>query len=235
MLTTYDHPPMYGNQISTVDTLRTSNHADLTLLELFCGSAEVSRAFTFHGFTCFKVDKRKRAGKCVPDLCCDLLKLNTALFPFKSTSIIWASVPCDAFSNAAGNYYRDGTGYKESTKYFQKLLIKTLSIIEVMKPTWYFIENPRASLRYNKAMIDFLCRTSGTIKQCTLGSYNFPTTKPTDIFTNYSALKLLPMLPYGRGAKNVTGSFNNLTKCQRQATPFLLADSIAEQIKTTLV
>jgi hypothetical protein len=203
---------------------------NLNLIELFCGSAEVSRAFADHGFSTFKVDKRKRAGVCVPDLQIDICKLCLDHLPYKSTGVVWASVPCNAYSNAAGNYYRDGTGYKESTMYFQKVLRKTLSLIEEIKPTWYFIENPRASLRYNKLMIDFLSKTSGTIKTCTLSSYGFPTTKPTDLFTNYGALKLLPQDAFGRGAKVTGTNFNNLTVVQRQATPYNLPHSICAQL-----
>jgi hypothetical protein len=207
------------------------------IIELFCGAGEVSRAFKQYGFESFTIDKRKRKGKCVPDLCTDILKIDSAVFPFSRPGVIWCAVPCDAFSNAAGNYYRDGNGYKESTKYFNSLLRKSLNLIEEKinemesnRLLLYFIENPRASLRYNKLMIDFLARTSGTIKTCTLGSYGFPTTKPTDIFTNYATLKLKPMLPYGRGAKCLNQSFNNLTKAQRQATPFELAENIAKQL-----
>lgn len=207
------------------------------IIELFCGAAEVTRAFKELGFASFTVDKRNRKGKCVPDLCADILKINAAVFPFQSPGVIWAAVPCDAYSNAAGNYYRDGTGYKESTKYFNSMLRKTLNLIEEMlakqesnRHLIYFIENPRASLRYNKLMIDFLARTSGTVKECTLGSYGFPTTKPTDIFTNYAALTLKEKLPYGRGAKCAGQSFNNLTKAQRQSTPFELGLDIAYQL-----
>jgi hypothetical protein len=206
---------------------------NLTCVELFCGAAEVSRAFADHGFSTFKVDKRKRAGVCVPDLQIDICKMYPNHLPLKNIGVLWASVPCNAYSNAAGNYYRDGTGYKESTMYFQKLLRKTLSLIEEIKPTWYFIENPRASLRYNKMMIDFLSRTSGTIKSCTLSSYGFPTTKPTDLFTNYAGLKLLPMDPFGRGAKVTDTKFNNLTVVQRQATPYNLPSSICAQLLNT--
>lgn len=204
--------------------------SELSLIELQCGKGEVSRAFATFGFSTFKIDLRNRKGSCEPDLQSDILNLLPNTLPIKYSAVIWASPPCDAFSNAAGNYYRDGTGYKESSKYFQKVLQKTLDFIEAFPHTFYFIENPRGSLRYNKLMIDFLARTSGTIKPCCLGSYGFPTIKPTDIFTNYTALKLLPMLPYGRGAKNVSRSFNNLTKAQRQATPFNLAAHIADQL-----
>lgn len=199
------------------------------MIELFSGCGNISRAFRDIGFTTFSVDIRKRSGVCMPDLKADVLKLSSQDFPIKQPAVIYAAVPCNAFSNAAGNYYRDGTGYKESTKYFQKLLRKTIALIEEMRPTLYFIENPKASLRYNKLMIDFLARTSGTIKQCTLGSYGFVTTKPTDIFTNCAALSLRPMMAYGRGAKCSGISFNNLTTVQRQATPYELGFELAQQ------
>lgn len=210
------------------------NESNKTMIELFCGMAEVSKAFKTYNFETFTVDRRNRKGKCVPDLCCDIKKMRLKDLPFKYPGILWAAVPCDAYSNAAGNFYRDGTGYKESTKYFNSLLRKTIQIIEEIQPAVYFIENPRGSLRYNKLMIDFLARHSGTIKECTLGSYGFPTTKPTDIFTNYSALKLKEKLPYGRGAKCASISFNNLTKAQRQSTPYELGLDIAAQINSTI-
>lgn len=220
--------------------LSNENSFNFKLVEFFCGAAEVSKAFKTFGFETFTIDRRNRKGKCVPDLCADILKIYATDIPIKQPGIIWAAVPCDAFSNAAGNYYRDGTGYKESTKYFNSLLRKTIRLIEEMSPAIYFIENPRGSLRYNKLMIDFLARTGGTIKECTLGSYGFPTTKPTDIFTNYTDLKLKKKLQYGRGAKcttilgnDINRSFNNLTKSQRQCTPFELGIDIARQLCET--
>lgn len=205
------------------------------MLELFCGSASISKAFSIQGFDTCTVDIRKRKGKCEPDIQADILQICAADLPRSFYDVIYAAVPCNAFSNAAGNYYRDGTGYKESTKYFNSVLRKTLKLIEEFSPTIYFIENPRASLRYNKLMIDFLARTSGTIKECTLGSYGFPTTKPTDIFTNCSALTLRQKMKFGRGAKVTGTNFNNLTTVQRQATPFELGAELAAQSMPVLI
>jgi hypothetical protein len=229
MIETYNTTAFQPVQISNVGSFTDKKQHDLLMVELFCGSGNITRSFKDAGFHTFGIDNRKRLNVCEPDLKTDILKVDIDILREAYPDIIYAGVPCNAFSNAAGNYYRDGTGYKESTKYFQKLLKKTLQIIEEIKPALYYIENPKASLRYNKLMIDFLARTSGTIKQCTLSSYGFPTTKPTDIFTNNAALKLLPMEAYGRGAKCLNGNFNNLTQAQRQATPYLLGKSIAEQ------
>ena len=229
MLRTLYPSDFHEVEFSNVERLTDKKLTNFQVVELFCGSGNISRAFKDSGFNTFGIDNRKRSGVCEPDLKIDILKLCPGVLKEINPDIIYAAVPCNAFSNAAGNYYRDGTGYKESTKYFQKLLRKTLQIIEEIKPIVYYIENPKASLRYNKAMIDFLARTSGTIKQCTLSSYGFPTTKPTDIFTNNAGLNLLPMDAYGRGAKCLNGNFNNLTQAQRQATPYLLGKTIAEQ------
>lgn len=200
-------------------------------IELFCGSGKISAALNYAGFKTFTVDKRKRDGKCNPDFRKDILKIAPGTFPINSPAVIWAAIPCDAYSNAAGNYYRDGNGYKETTKYFQSLLKKSLSLIEEISAELFFIENPRGSLRYNKLMIDFLARNNGTIKECTLGSYGFPLTKPTDIFTNFHSLKLRSPLPFGRGYKNNGALFNRMTKSQRQSTPYELGLEIALQVR----
>lgn len=78
-------------------------------------------------------------------------------------------------------------------------------------------------------MIDFLSRTNGMVKTLTMGSYGFPSIKPTDIFTNALNWQPLPMMPFGRGNKNPLGfDFSNLTVCQRQETPLALAESVQQ-------
>lgn len=61
--------------------------------------------------------------------------------------------------------------------------------------------------------------------------FGLPSTKPTIIITNFKELKLKELDNYGRGAKNkITGTFNNLTKVQRQKTPEKLIKHILQQI-----
>lgn len=198
-------------------------------VELFSGKGIVSQVFTEFGYAAFSIDKRKRVGICEPSLRKDILKVTPADIPFKDPLVVFAAVPCTAFSYLAGNYYYEDQRPNEKAEPFIKLLKKTLSLIEELRPAYFFIENPRGHLHYNKLMIDFLARNNGCVKYLTLGSYGFPTTKPTDLFTNAHDFKVRGTFRYGRGAKTL-GNFDNLTTCQRQETPRELALDIARYI-----
>lgn len=199
-------------------------------LELFSGSGNISRAFEQNHFNVCSVDIRKRKGTCEPTLQADIFKLNPADLPFQKVHVLWASLPCTAFSYGAGNYYFDSKRSKPAAEQYIKLLERTIFLIAQIAPTFIFIENPRGHLRYNKVMTDFLAEKGGMIKYITLSSYGFPTTKPTDIFTNALDWESLPPNSFGRGAKNInsTKSLRDMTVIQRQSTPILLAQSIAE-------
>jgi hypothetical protein len=195
----------------------------MILIELFCGHGEVTRAFRSAGHHAYSYDIRKRKGICEPSLREDIMKLQRTDFPHE-VDVVWASPPCTSFSYGAGNfYYKKGKPNKEAINYIQ-LLRKTLKLIHELRPVYYFIENPRGRMRYNKDMIDFLAKHDGCIKPLTLSSYGFPTIKPTDIFTNCHAFIPRQMDPYGRGHKNPTGwDLSQLTVSSAQRTPPELA------------
>jgi hypothetical protein len=207
------------------------NRSALNCVELFCGKAEVSRAFKIRGHNTFSTDKRKRDGKCIPDLRIPMEKLRRRNVPFDHIHFLWASVPCTAFSYGAGDYYYDGKYAKQNAALFIKLLKITLDFIEESTPDFFFIENPRGKLRYEKMMVDWCVKHAAVIKEITLGSYGFPTIKPTDIFTNAYDWQPRKKLPYGRGAKNTIAVLTNLTQVQRQATPVQLAEELCSYIE----
>lgn len=196
-------------------------------VEFFCGSGKCTQVFQNAGWKTWSTDRRKRTGKCVPDFRTDFHKVRRSSIPFTSVQCLWASIPCQPFSYGAGDfYYADKLPTKSATPSI-KLLKKCLELIEEISPNVYFIENPRGHLRYQKLMIDFLSRTNGMVKTITMGSYGFPTIKPSDIFTNALDWQPLPMMKFGKGAKNPQGfDFSNLTVCQRQETPRALAESV---------
>lgn len=202
----------------------------MNLLELFCGKAEISEAFKEAGHNTFTVDKRFRKGTCEPDLQIDINKLCRPLIPFDKIHCIWASFPCTPFSYGAGNYYYDGKYSKENAAPFIKLVKNTLDFIEECNPDFFFIENPRGKLRYEKLMIDWCIKYKALVKEITLGSYGFHTIKPTDIFTN--ACDWLPRkkLPFGRGSRNAGKPLTNLTTIQRQSTPKALGTEIVNYL-----
>ena len=199
----------------------------MNVVELFCGSSTFSNYFKERGHNVFSVDIRKRKGVCEPDLRKDVLDLKIEDIPFDRVDVLWASIPCDVWSYASGDFHwnEDGTPKTDKCKLHIKLLEYSLQFIELLSPGYFFIENPRGKMRFNKCMLDFLKRNGGVEKTITLSSYGFSTTKPTNIFTNALDWKNKELDSFGRGAK-VPGTFSNLTKCQRQKTPRALVEEI---------
>lgn len=199
----------------------------LKAVELFCGKGIIAKEFKSRGHSCTTLDIRKRSGICSPDIRANILHIKSAELLFGPVDVVWASPPCQCWSNAAGSYhFLDGKPQTESTSILMQTLEKCLALIEEMYPVLYFIENPRGKLRYYKPMIDFLIRTGGMVKQCTYGSYGFPAPKPTNIFTNCLDLTLRNTAPFGRGAKNYAGDLDNMTVCSKQEIPGSLAQDI---------
>lgn len=202
-------------------------------IELFCGSGGFTKISRSLGIECLSVDVRRRKGVCEPHLKKDILNIPSSYFKSLNPFCMWLGLPCDIWSYANGGFHLDRNFNPLTEKAILHLEIfkKSVTIIEKSKPKYWFIENPRGFLRNYPGLIDFLNRNNGFAFECTLSSYGFPTTKPTNIFTNYQALKLKPLDNYGRGAKNkVPGTFDNLTKTQRQKTPEKLYLDILKQV-----
>jgi hypothetical protein len=211
----------------------------MTGIELFSGHGTISSVFNLHGHNCLSIDNRRRKGICEPGLKADIMTLTARqikdkypdLFPL---DFLWASPVCTAFSYGAGDYYFKNGIPNERAPYFIKLLYKSLLLIEELRPAYFFIENPRGRMRYQKCLIDFLCRNNGSIKLITLSSYGFSTIKPTDIFTNAHDYTPRASGAYGRGAKNPGKDFQDLTVCSRQKTPRPLAEEILSYMESKL-
>lgn len=203
----------------------------MNVLELYSGSGEVSRTFARHGYNTMQIDIRKRKGICEPDLRIDIMQLSPGhIYTFLKcqVDIVWCSFPCTVFSYAAGNFhFKDGKPVSESAAHFLKLLAKSLALITELKPVYFFIENPRGKLRYEKIMLDWLVRNNGMIKELTYASYGLPITKPTNLFTNAHDFVCRPLHPFGRGNKSPKQIFDNMTVCQRQKVPGTLIEEIA--------
>lgn len=209
----------------------------LNIVELFSGSGTISKEFEDSGHNVFSIYIRKRKGVCEPSLQKSIMHLNVSDIPFDNVDVVWASPPCDVFSVAAGSFHwnKDKTPKTEKARDHIEILKKCLAIIKSLSPGYYFIENPRGKMRYQKCMIDFLIKSSGMIKELTYSSYGHPTTKPTNIFTNALNYQPKELDSFGRGAKNkVQCTFDNMTKCQRQKVPGTLAREIREFVENGL-
>ena len=151
----------------------------MKVLELFAGSRSIGKASEILGYQVFSSDLINFEKI---DYVTSILDFDINKVPFQP-DIIWASPPCTAFSVAAigKNWTKDGDNYiakNPRADFGLELVKKTIQIIEALKPTYFFIENPRGMLRKMPIMAD-LNRQGVTYCQ-----YGDTRMKPTDIWTN---------------------------------------------------
>ena len=138
-----------------------------------------------------------------PDLCTDILKLNPNTFSNKKYYILWASPPCKTFSVASiGHHWQGGfKAYEPKTEECEiglRLLDTTIKFLKIVKPKYWFIENPRGVMRkviddiFEKYDINDYIRN--TVTYCQYGDRRM---KPTDIWTNCKNWKPKPMCKNG--------------------------------------
>jgi len=151
----------------------------MKVLELFAGSRSIGKASEILGYQVFSSDLINFEKI---DYVISILDFDINKVPFQP-DIIWASPPCTAFSVAAigKNWTKDGDNYiakNPRADFGLELVKKTIQIIEDLKPTYFFIENPRGMLRKMPIMAN-LNRQGVTYCQ-----YGDTRMKPTDIWTN---------------------------------------------------
>ena len=203
-------------------------------IDVFCGSGSFGKVARSLNYEVISLDNRRRKGICEPTIKTDILKVRSSFFKSMKPKVMWFGLPCDIWSNASGGFHLTKDFRPKTEKAITHLAIfkKTITIIKKTRPDFFFIENPRGRLGKYPGLNDFLEKTDSIIKECTLSSYGFPTTKPTIIITNFKDLKLKELVSFGRGAKNkVPGTFSNLTKVKRQQTPQKLIKDILMQLE----
>ncbi len=150
----------------------------MKVLELFCGTKSISKAFKKRGHEIFTIDFDKQFN---PDLCIDLLDFDVSMLPgsFRNPDIIWASPPCQTFSVASIYIYWKNRKPKNYKTYIGLAIVsKTFEIMDELKPKFWFIENPRAMLRKQHFTKEY---NRKTLTYC---QYGDKVQKPTDIWTN---------------------------------------------------
>ena len=139
------------------------------MLDLFSGTGSVGKYFKKLGFNVISVDNEQ---KFEPDICCDVLKWDYKdMYPKGFFTVIAAGVPCTEYSMALTTRPRD----MESA---DKLVEKTLEIIDYFEPPIWWIENPRnGRLKTRKMMkeLDFL-----DVDYCQFSDWGYQ--KPTRIW-----------------------------------------------------
>ena len=120
----------------------------MNVLELFSGTGSVGKVCKEIGWNVTSLDIDPRA-----DIVCDILEWDYKQYPKDYFDIIWASPPCTNYSKLQDAWLgrmRKGEIYtkekqEQEMKEDDKLVLKTLEIIEYFKPTYWFIENPATS------------------------------------------------------------------------------------------
>lgn len=195
----------------------------MKVLDLFCGTKSIAKAFEARGHEVYTVDWDKRFN---PTLCTDIgtLTVEDILALCDGVpDVVWASPDCTTYSVAAISKHRrrEPNGslapiseYAKKCDEYNKHLI---ALLMELKPRYWFIENPRAGMR----KMDFMQGLPRyTVTYCKYGDKRM---KPTDIWTNHPNPDFIPHCKNGdpchesapRGAKTGTQSLkNNIEKAR---------------------
>jgi|TARA_R110000803_G_scaffold66126_3_gene127429 site-specific DNA-cytosine methylase len=148
----------------------------MKVLELFAGSRSIGKAAESLGHEVFSCDINPYDGI---DYVSDILDFDINKVPFQP-DVIWASPPCTFFSVASiGKHWnKDHSPKSENAELGMRIVQKTLDIIDMCQPDYYFIENPRGKLRKLNLMKGM---PRATVWYCTYGDTR---AKPTDIWSN---------------------------------------------------
>ena len=213
----------------------------MKVLELFAGTKSIGKAFEAAGHEVYSVEWDKSFENI--NLYADILNVTAddILRDFGRPDIIWASPDCATFSIAAISHHRrkdPATGnldpVSDYAKFCDKVDQHVLNLIRELRPTYWFIENPRGGLRKMEWM-QGLPRYTVTYCQYELDKpAEERRMKPTDIWTNHPAPKFKPMCHNGdlcharapRGAK--TGTQGMKGSRERSVIPAALCAHIVE-------
>ena len=126
----------------------------MNVLELFSGTGSVGKCCEQLGWNVVSVDMILPATHKV-----DIMDFDYKQYPKDFFSIVWGSPPCTNYSLLKkcwfGRKLKDGSIYtKERNDIEQdegdKLVLKTLEIIDYFNPDYYFIENPQTGNLKNR-------------------------------------------------------------------------------------
>lgn len=147
----------------------------MRLLELFCGTKSIGKAFEAKGWEVVSLDLDPQFNATITANILDL-----ALDTFHGFDAVWASPPCNAFTVAriGRNWHHDHTPKTDAARQGMAILEKTVAIIKAVNPRMFWIENPVGKMRRMPVLNEFFRHT---LTYCQYGDTRM---KPTDIWTN---------------------------------------------------
>ena len=112
-------------------------------------TGSIGRAFAARGWEVVSVDLDP---KFQPTICCDVMELDEAALGH--FDFVWASPVCTEYSRAL-------TKRPRNLEAGDRLVLRTLEIIENLRPRWWAMENPQTGLLKTRPMVRPL-RTAST-------------------------------------------------------------------------
>jgi hypothetical protein len=149
----------------------------MRVLELFSGTKSISKALVGNEIISVDIlDTHK------PSIVSDIMKWDYKIYPSGYFNVIWASPPCTQYSKAKTTGIRN---IEEANK----IVLRTIEIIEYFNPDVWFIENPQTGLLKDQEFMGFLPYYD--VDYC---QYGMMYRKRTRIWTNLENLnaKLCP-------------------------------------------
>lgn len=167
----------------------------MRILELFSGTKSVGKVADELGWESVSVDLLLPADHQI-----DILEFNYKQYPPDHFDIVWASPPCTEYSKLQDSWLgrkRKGVIYTKEVQESamieaDKLVSKSLEIINYFNPTLWFIENPRGRLKDRPIMKDI---PYVTVDYCRYSDWGYK--KRTNIWTNNT--NFVPKLCEGPG------------------------------------
>lgn len=157
----------------------------MKVLELFSGTGSVGKCCEVLGWEKVSVDLLLPA-----DFEIDILDFDYKQYPKDEFDIIWASPPCTEYSalkNCWLGRKNNKTGetltrelLEEKRKESDKLILKTLEIIDYFNPHWWFMENPQKGQLKDREVVKGL--PFYDISYCMYSDWGYE--KRTRIWTN---------------------------------------------------
>ena len=139
----------------------------MRLLELFAGTGSVGKVAKELGFEVISLDRDMPA-----DINKDIMGWNYQVFEPKQFDVIWASPPCTEYSRAKTTGVRDIDGAN-------KVVQRTLDIMEYFEPKYFIIENPQTGLLKEQVIMYGICFDD--VDYC---KYGMPYRKRTRLWNN---------------------------------------------------
>tara|TARA_R110001632_G_scaffold154191_1_gene272263 strand:- start:1240 stop:1896 length:657 start_codon:yes stop_codon:yes gene_type:complete len=161
----------------------------MKLLELFCGTKSVGKVaekMDYDEIVSLDFEPRFNATHTV-----DIFEWDYKQYPVGYFDTIWASPDCRTWSLATGGKYRTkdsilglGNAHQAEADMGCNMILKVIEILKYFQPDKWFIENPRALLKYYPPLNDFIDEYGACMGLVYYGNYNHGVPKATNIWTN---------------------------------------------------